>query len=87
MFCKIGPSDLPIIGIEANIHFKICDAGSYFLRDEFNNIVLSIENDYVPTIACPEENGYGDYIIMNIDKNGQIANWRPDIDDFLDNED
>lgn len=24
---------------------------------------------------CPKENGYGDYIIMNIDENGFIQGW------------
>jgi len=69
-------------GIEAEIHYKVCDAGSYFIKDEGNNTILSIENDYVPKILCPADNGYGDYIIMDIDKNGFIQKWEADIYEF-----
>lgn len=97
--CKDGDLWKPVIDIDngiiqnweqgttASIHFKICDAGSYYLNDEDGNTVLSIEENYVPKIACPKENGYGDYIIMDIDENGQIANWKQNIDDFLEDED
>ena len=30
----------------------------------------------------PEGRGYGDYIIMNIDENGKIANWKFNPEDF-----
>lgn len=70
-------------GKKAEIHYKVCDAGSYFVKDADGNILLEIENDYVPKIMCPEENGYGDYIIMNVGEDGQIKNWVADIgDDF-----
>jgi len=46
--------------------------------------VLSIENDYVPEIMCPKENGYGDYIIMIVDENGKIENWKQTLDGFID---
>lgn len=75
------------IGTEANIHLKVCDCGSYYLKDENNNVVVSIEDNYVPEIACPKENGYGDYIIMDINKDGQISRWKPVINDFFDDED
>lgn len=74
------------IGTKAEIHFKVCDAGSYYLKDETGKIVLSIENDYVPSIMSPKEPGYGDYIIMDIDENGQIKNWKIKLEGFL-NED
>ena len=60
----------------------MCDCGSYYLKDEQGNTVLAIENDYVPKIMCPKENGYGDYIIMDIDEIGQIQNWKADISSF-----
>jgi hypothetical protein len=35
---------------------------------------------------CPHEEGYGDYIIMNIDADGKIGDWDTDaLDDFLEN--
>jgi len=74
-------------GTEAEIHFNVCDAGSYYLQDKDGANILSIENNYVPNIACPAGGGYGDYIIMNIDKDGKIKGWNPDIDDFLTEED
>lgn len=69
-------------GKSADIHYKVCDAGSYFLDDEDGNVILSRVDDYVPDILCPEENGYGDYIIMKVDQNGKIANWKPDFEGF-----
>jgi hypothetical protein len=72
-------------GTTARIHYKVCDAGSYFLLDEGKNIIGSIEEDYVPSIACPEGLGYGDYIIMNVDELGKVENWpkNPDLSKFF----
>lgn len=94
--CRKGDSWCPIIdldtgiiqnwqqGVKAEIHYKVCDEGSYFLQDKDGNTVLSIEDDYVPNIMSPKEPGYGDYIIMDIDENGKIADWaNDDIKDFL----
>lgn len=87
LWCPIIDIDTGIIkdwpqGTVAKIHFKVCDSGSYYLKDEEGNTVLSIEEYYVPKIMCPKENGYGDYIIMDIDKNGKIQNWKADISSF-----
>lgn len=71
-------------GKKAEIHFKVCDAGSYYLKNEAGEIVASIEQDYVPKMMCPKENGYGDYIIMNIDENGNIEKWNPTTESFED---
>mgnify|MGYP006214627153 CR=1 FL=1 len=46
-----------------------------------NEVVLSIEDDYVPNKLIPGQ--YGDYIVMDIDENGKIANWRPNLSDFI----
>lgn len=73
-------------GKTASVHYKVCDAGDYFLQDENNITVLSIVDDYVPSLLCPDENGYGDYIIMDIDENGHINNWVTEISDFLPND-
>lgn len=73
-------------GVKAEVHYKVCDAGSYFLQDAEGNNVLSIEENYVPDIMCPKESGWGDYIIMDIDENGQIANWKVTLDGFIDEE-
>lgn len=70
-------------GVTAKVHYKVCDCGSYFLENDDLDTVLSIEENYVPKIACPKENGYGDYIIMDIDENGKIGNWNNDSEILL----
>jgi hypothetical protein len=95
--CKDGDIWKPIIdldngkiinwnqGVTAEIHYKICDAGVYILEDENNNKIKEIDG-YVPKIMCPKENGYGDYIIMDIDENGIIKNWKCKFDEFVEEE-
>src|SRR5688572_3230134 len=63
-------------GCKAEIHYKVCDDGTYTLKDAEGNVIKEIEG-YVPDIMCPEDNGYGDYIIMKVDEAGKIANWKP----------
>lgn len=69
-------------GVVADIHYKVCDAGSYWLFDENHEDVAAIEEDYVPKIMCPEEDGHGDYIIMKVNCDGFIENWKPTLDGF-----
>ena len=57
------------------------------MKDENGEVVLSAEDEYVPSTLCPKESGYGDYIIMDIDENGMIADWDFDIDNFTNEED
>lgn len=88
MWCPIIDLDTGIItnwrkGVHANIHYKVCDAGCYYLQDADGNTILSIENDCVPAMMCPKDNGYGDYIIMEVDTSGQIANWNPSLSGFI----
>ncbi|WP_262445910.1 hypothetical protein [Acinetobacter junii] len=72
------------IGKTAFIHYKVTDGCGWDLLDSDGNVVKSRGDGYVPDTLCPAEEGYGDYIIMNIDENGQIEKWRFDIDDFRD---
>ena len=62
------------MGVEANIHYKVCDDGTYSLEDEDGNEIVS-KDMYVPECLFPKENGYGDYIIMDVNKNGYIDGW------------
>jgi len=94
MPCREGDLWKPIIDVEtgkvlnweqgkkAEVHFKVCDNGRYFLKDANDETIMSIIDDYVPKMLCPKENGYGDYIIMDIDETGQIANWKQTLDGF-----
>ena len=96
--CRVGDSWKPIIdiyngvitnwkeGTTAKIHYKVCDCGIYTLLDENGDFVAE-KDGYVPDIMSPKEQGYGDYIIMDIDGNGNIAKWKADISDIIDDED
>ena len=74
-------------GKEADIHFKVCDQCSWSILGNEGEEVVSVENKYVPSSLSPKENGYGDYIIMEIDKYGQIKNWKVELSDFQPDED
>jgi len=74
-----------VIGKTADIHYKVCDEGTYTLLDECKNAIISKEG-YVPKIMCPKREGYGDYIIMDIDENGQISDWEILLSDLLEND-
>ena len=69
-------------GVKANIHYKVCDECGYELLDDDGNVIISFDDGYVPTTLSPKENGYGDYIIMDIDENGKIENWKFRKEDF-----
>jgi hypothetical protein len=74
-------------GQSGNLYMKVCDEGSYYLLDENDEEVLSIEGDYVPNGLIPGT--YGDYIDLKIDSTGTITNWYSEskisIEDFEDN--
>jgi hypothetical protein len=96
--CRDVDNWKPIINIEtgqitnweqgktADIHYKICDDGDYYLKDDKDEEVIRQEG-YVPKTLCPEKNGYGDYIIMRVDENGFIKNWKFDVSNFIEEED
>jgi len=65
----------------ASFHFKVCDAGNYYLLDADTNMIAEKLNGYVPDGLCHGDNGYGDYIIFNVDKYGKIDKYRLNIDD------
>lgn len=73
-------------GTKADIHYKVCDDGTYTLISPEGKEVIE-KDGYVPEIMCPKEQGYGDYIIMDIDENGQIQNWKPFVKDFNEDQD
>lgn len=62
-------------GTTADIHYKVCDAGEYWLEDEDGN-KLKWKGDYVPdSLLAIGERGYGDYIILKISGEGIIEGW------------
>lgn len=63
-------------GVEAEVHYKICDDGTYSLLDEnMKEIVKS--NSYVPDCI----GGYGGYIELSIEPNGHIRGFHFGEDD------
>lgn len=62
-------------GKTAKINYKVCDAGSYYLYGKNKTDIVKSINGYVPAIMCPGGDGYGDYVIMNVDENGIIEDW------------
>src|SRR5690606_522627 len=88
--CRKGDLWCPLIDIDsgritnwgqwkvAEIHYKICDEGTYTLLDENGNEVKRIEG-YVPGLLAIEDSGYGDYIIINVNEDGLINDWNPDL--------
>lgn len=64
-------------GMEASFHFKVCDAGEYWLLDDDRKRVAKWSGFYVPNdFLCHGDTGYGDYIILKVDGEGRIAKWQ-----------
>ena len=62
-------------GTTAYVHYKVCDTGTYFLRDGSGR-EAKYKSDYVPDkLLCHGDRGYGDYIVMDIDADGQIVGF------------
>lgn len=68
-------------GVRATIHYKVCDNGTYKLLDVNMELIKKIR-DYVPKMLSPKAEGWGDYIIMDIEPNGQINDWKIILDEF-----
>ena len=63
-------------GMTADIHYKVCDDGDYWLADEHGQKIAHKEG-YVPDLLDVTGEGYGDYIIMHVDETGLIVGWNP----------
>jgi len=62
-------------GTTAEIHYKGCDDGSYWLVDSEKN-EYKYQGDYLPNILDVTRESYGDYLILSVNENGIIANWK-----------
>lgn len=58
--------------------YKVCDDGEYVFLDENMNEVINITKEYdqwyVPDFLALEDDGYGDYVYLNINCDGTIDN-------------
>lgn len=63
-------------GMTADIHFKVCDEGQYWLLDEKRQRIAKWTNDYVPNdFLCHGDQGHGDYIIFSVRGDGFIKTF------------
>ena len=68
-------------GTTADVHYKVCDQGEYWLQDADRKRVAKWVGRYVPDeVLCPGDRGNSSYIIMKIGPNGAIENWAPVIE-------
>ena len=64
-------------GMTASTYYKVCDDGDYWLADSDGNKRFKSIGYYVPDkYLFHGDKGYGDYIILDIDENGKIQNWK-----------
>lgn len=64
-------------GVTASVHYKVCDAGEYWLLNANRVRVAKWKDYYVPNrFLCVGHDGYGDYIIFKVDETGKIINWK-----------
>lgn len=64
-------------GTTAVIHYKVCDAGEYWLLDESGKRIAKWAGFYVPSdFLCHGGQGYGDYIILKVGADGLIEKYR-----------
>lgn len=88
--CRNGDSWEPVIdlttgqilnwpvGTEAKIHYKVCDAGEYWLLDAAQQRIAKWKGHYVPDdILCVGNGGCGDYIVFKVGADGVVIGWRP----------
>lgn len=65
-------------GVEARIHYKVCDAGEYWLTDAASHRIAKWRGHYVPSrFLCHGGNRHSDYIIMNVSAGGVITSYSP----------
>lgn len=63
-------------GTESSVHYKVCDAGQYWLLNAAGERIAKWGGFYVPDdFLCHGGDGYGDYIILEIDGDGLINNY------------
>ena len=79
-------------GFCLNTNYKVCDDGEYVFFDENMNEVVNITKEYdqyyVPDFLSIEDEGYGDYVYIDIDGDGNIKHFdkmKEGIQDYFDN--
>lgn len=68
-------------GVRALISYKVCDEFECTVKDSSDAIVASY-NGYVLNFMAITDEGYGDYIYLDVNEEGYIENWSFDEYDF-----
>lgn len=64
------------VGVTAEVHYKVCDAGLYWLLDRAKKRIARWGGHYVPDdFLCVGDRGHGDYIIFKVGADGKIIGW------------
>lgn len=64
-------------GVTAKTYYKVCDGGRYWLTSATGHRIAEHVSFYVPDeFLCHGDTGFGDYVILNIDAQGMIENYR-----------
>jgi hypothetical protein len=67
------------VGTTADVHYKVCDDGDYWLASEGRRIA-KWAGHYVPDeFLChgDDAEGFGDYIILRVNAAGRVEGWLP----------
>lgn len=69
-------------GVTADVHYKVCDQGEYWLLGAAKQRLAKWKGCYVPNdILCVGDNGYGDYIIFKVGGDSAVIGWKkPSLD-------
>jgi hypothetical protein len=63
-------------GSSAAVHYKVCDDGDYWLQNEDGRRIAKWRDHYVPSQFLTIGTTGSDYIVLRIDGDGFIADWR-----------
>lgn len=64
-------------GTTAEIHYKVCDDGAYWLSDASGKRLAKWSGSYVPNdFLCHGDEGFGDYIILKVGEDGRIESYK-----------
>jgi hypothetical protein len=69
-------------GVQARIHYKVCDAGEYWLLSADGIRIAKWKGSYVPDeFLVHGDDRLGDYIVLSVGPEGRIADYsRPEVD-------
>ena len=70
--------------ITAYVHYKLPDGIDYDVTDEYSDIIVATAISSVPKTLCIGTSEDESTIIMDIDENGVIKNWKFNVSEFVD---